>query len=377
MPSSLMLLTYPYRPDPRVFREARSLIKHGVKVHLIAWNREGDLPAHAEENGVDVIRVGPRSPFRSAAKIILRLPMFWFNALRASRKLEFDVIHCHDFDTLPLGLFLSRLRRKPVLYDSHDIYSLMVKKDVGELSNYIWRVEKSLSTRADEIITTTEKWASLLSVGRAARARVVTNSPDTGVLDGADPKEIRERHGLRGFVMSYLGSLEPGRFIEELVASAESLKGVTLAIGGNGTLRPIVERAASSNQAVKFLGTLDTDEALKVTLASDLVVVMLDPTNPNYRESIPVKVLDAMASSRPVIISQGLDISKKIEEVGCGFVIPYNLEAFKDTIPVARTFPNVLDEMGRKGREYYDKELSWEHSKEELLKTYRGLVGHF
>jgi glycosyltransferase involved in cell wall biosynthesis len=372
-----MLLTYPYRPDPRVFREARTLIRHGVKVHLIAWDRDGDLPRHADENGIDVIRVGPKCPYRSAAKVVSRLPRFWFRALRASRNLDFDIIHCHDFDTLPLGLLLSRLRRRAVLYDAHDIYSMVIRKDVGEVSNLVWYAEKFMSRRANEIVTTNEKWADLLSIGREVKARVVTNSPDTGVLDGADAKEIRERHGLRGFVISYLGSLEPGRFVEELVTSVASLGKLTLAIGGSGTLRPIVEKAASASTAIKFLGTLDTDEALRVTLASDLVIVMLDPTNPNYRESIPVKVLDAMACGRPMVISQGLDISKKIDEIGCGFVIPYNAEAFKETIPVAMTFPNVLDEMGKKGRAYYDKELSWEHSRDELLKAYKALVGQF
>jgi len=58
-------------------------------------------------------------------------------------------------------------------------------------------------------------------------------------------------------------------------------------------------------------------------------------------------------------------------------VIPYNAEAFKETIPVAMTFPNVLDEMGKKGRAYYDKELSWEHSRDELLMAYKALVGQF
>lgn len=369
-----MLLTYPYRPDPRVFREARALTRHGIKVHLIAWDRDTGKRRQIDENGVDVVRVGPPCPYRSAGRVITRLPRYWLNALRESRSMDFDIIHCHDFDTLPLGMLLSRLRRKPVLYDAHELYSAMIKKDVPSFSKLIWKKEKYISGRADELITVNESLAETLSADRKTPARIVRNSPDTGVLDGADSGQIKERFNLHGFVVSYLGSLEPGRFVPEMIDAIDPKGKITLAIGGNGTLRSMVEKAAAKNSAIKFLGTLDTDEALRVTLASDLVVAMLDPANPNYRISTPVKVLDAMACGRPVVTSEGLDIAKKIEEIDCGFVVPYDKNAFVEILTVASAFPHVLDEKGRRGKEYFEKELSWEHSRDELLKAYRALV---
>jgi glycosyltransferase involved in cell wall biosynthesis len=375
MPSSLMLLTYPYRPDPRVFREARAMARHGFKIHLIAWDRDSGRRHQVDENGVDVVRVGPRCPYRSVRSIMLRLPRYWFNALRESRRMDFDIVHCHDFDTLPLGMMLSKLRSRPVLYDAHEIYSDMIGKDAPGVSQFVWTCEKWMSGRAEELVTVNEALAAKLSKDRATPARIVRNSPDIGILDGAEAKPIKERYNLRGFVISYLGSLEPGRFVPELVSSSEPSGEITLAIAGNGTLRPLVEKAASTNHSIRFLGTLDTDEALRVTWASDLVVAMLDPSNRNYRASTPVKVLDAMACGRPVVTSEGLDISNVVDSVGCGFVIPYEIRAFRKTVEHAIASPKVLDEMGQKGREYFEKELSWEHSEEELLRAYRELAG--
>jgi len=368
-----MLLTYPHRPDPRVFRESRALVRHGVTINLIAWDRDGGLPKKAEEGGVHVVRVGPRCPYRSAAKVISRLPLFWFNALRQSRRIEFDVIHCHDFDTLPLGLLLSRLRAKPVLYDAHELYSGMIRKDVPSVADIVWHVEKWMSEKVDEVVTVNESLASRLSEGRRDQVRIVMNSPDPGILEGADAAEIRKRHNLEGFVISYLGSLEPGRFVKELVDSIDPSGKIELAIGGNGTLASIAEKGAQSNSHVKFLGTLDTDEALRITWASDVVIAMLDPSNPNYRASTPVKVLDAMACGRPVITSKGLDISKMVEEVGCGFVVPYDKEAFKTVLDKAMADPKALEEMGQKGKEYFDRELSWERSQDALFRAYKAL----
>lgn len=372
-----MLLTYPHRPDPRVYREARALVRNGVKIHLIAWDREGDLPKRADESGVDVIRLGPKCPYRSAGKVLSRLPRFWFNALRTSRSLEFDLVHAHDFDTLPLALLISKLRGKPVLYDAHELYSSMVRKDIGGFADVLWKFEGMLARCPEEIVTVNYELARALSEKREKIPHIVTNSPDMGLLDGADVTEIRHRHGLKGFVVSYLGSLEPGRFVEEMLDSIDPRGKIMLAIAGNGTLKPMVEKAAARNPAIKFLGTLETDEALRITYASDLVLAMLDPSNPNYRISTPVKVLDAMASGRPFVTSQGLNISEKVEELECGFIIPYEKQAFKETLSVSSTFPQVLEGMGRKGKEYYEKEMSWEKSREELLKAYKALVGQF
>jgi glycosyltransferase involved in cell wall biosynthesis len=375
MPSTLMLLTNPFRPDPRVLREARPLIEHGLKVQLIAWDRDGALPKRATEHGIEILRLGPKCSYRSVGKVLSRLPRFWFRALNASRRLEFGLVHCHDFDTLPIGLVIGRLRGKPVLYDAHEIYSNMVRKDIGGFSRIVWRFERMLSRRADGIITINDTLAKPLSAGRKSPPRIVMNSPDTSVLEGADAAEIRARYNLKGFVISYLGSLEPGRFVKEMVGSIEPSDKLTLAIGGNGTMRPVAEKASLGNASIRFLGTIDTDEALRVTWASDLVVVMLDPTNPNYRISTPIKVLDAMACERPMVISEGLDISSKITETGCGFVIPYESEAFKATIAKALTSHDLLREMGRKGKEYFDRNWSWERSEIELLKAYQALLG--
>jgi glycosyltransferase involved in cell wall biosynthesis len=375
MPSTLMLLTYPFRPDPRVLREARSIVKHGLKVQLMAWDRDGALPKHATEHGIDVLRLGPKCPYRSAGKVLSRLPRFWLRALNASRKLEFGLVHCHDFDTLPLGLMIGRLRGKPVLYDAHEIYSAMIRKDIGGFSRIMWWLERMLSSRADGIVTVNDALAKSLTAEGKSPPRIVMNSPDTSVLDGANAAEIRARYDLKGFVVSYLGSLEPGRFVQEMVSSIEPSGKLTLAIGGDGTMRPAAEKASLGNPSIKFLGTLDTDEALRVTWASDLIVTMLDPTNPNYRVSTPVKVLDAMACGKPMILSEGLDISVKVKEMGSGFVIPYDRDAFKSVISNAMTHPDMLKEMGRNGKSYFDQNLSWLRSEKELLAVYTSLLG--
>lgn len=374
MPSTLMLLSNPHRPDPRVLLEARALRSAGYGVHLIAWDREATRALEDDEDGIHVLRLGPRCPPRSAARILTRLPRFWMRALRAGNGLGFDVVHAHDFDTLPLGMAISRLSGKPLLYDAHELYAKMIENEVGPLSRLIWTWERRCARRADAVITVSNALASELSVGRKEKAAVVATSQDPSVIDGADVREIREEYGLKGFVVSYLGSLEPGRFVEEFITSFKPEDKITLLIGGSGTLEPLVANEAMTNQALRFVGTVGADDALKLTWASDLVVAMMDPSNPNNVVGTPGKIINALAVGRPMVTTRGLNIAKKVEEAGCGVVIPYSRTAFIEAVLKAAADATALTDMGKKGRELYDKEYSWTRSRDELLRVYRALI---
>jgi glycosyltransferase involved in cell wall biosynthesis len=369
-----MLLSNPHRPDPRVLLEARALKSAGYELHLVAWDREQTRPIEADEGGVHVIRLGPKAPQRAPTRILVNLPRFWLRALRASRRLRFDIIHAHDFDTLPLGMAISRLTGKPLLYDAHELYAKMIEDEVGPLSKAVWFFERMCSARADAVITVSEAVADELSKGRGDRARVVSTSQDPSVIEGADVQAIRRRYGLKGFVVSYLGSLEPGRFIEETLTSFAPSDGITVLVGGSGTLKEVVESEAARNPAIKYIGTVDADEALRLTWASDLVVAMMDPANPNNVIGTPGKIINAMSVGRAIITTEGLDIARRVREAKCGIVVPYEKRAFVEAVKRAVAEPKPLLEMGRRGRELYDREFSWTRSRDELLRTYQSLV---
>ena len=375
MASTLMLLSNPHRPDPRVLREARALIDAGIGVRLIAWDREGGRPERAVEEGVEVVRLGPRSAYRSFSQVVPGLLGFWFRAARAARRLDFDAVHCHDFDTLPLGLMVARARGKPLILDAHDIYSLMIVGESPLVGRMLWPVERWMASKTDRLITTNETMGQMLSGRGGVSPVVVRNSPDISILSGHSRDDTRKRHGLTGFIVSYFGSLEPGRAVEELATAFSPDEGITVAIGGSGTLRPSVERAAWENEAVRFLGTIETDEVLRITDASDIIPVMYDPSNPKYRICTPIKVLEAMACGRPMITTKGLDISETVESVGCGLVIPYGKKELAKAIRLAARSPEKLTEMGGRGRKYFDRNLGWEASKAALTGAYRALLG--
>ena len=375
MVSSLMLLSNPFRPDPRVLQEIRALAQAGVRVTLLAWDRDTGRASEKEEHGARVVRLGPRCPFRSPVKVLTRLPRFWLRALLRARRESFDLVHSHDMDTLPVGMLIARLHGKPLLYDAHELYAKMIENEAGPISRLVWVLEKALSRCADEVVTVGAVMAAELSKGRASPVRIVTTSPDPSVVAGADREEVRRKWGMDGFVVSYLGSLEPGRFVEELVSAFPERSSIKVIVAGSGTLGPTVESAAGANKNVRFIGTVDADEALRITWASDMVVAMMDPKDPINRVGTPGKVINAMALGRPVVVTSGVDIAERVRRAECGIVVPYETKAFVEAVSRAAADPKSLEEMGRRGREHYETELSWARSRDELLGAYRALAG--
>jgi len=235
-------------------------------------------------------------------------------------------------------------------------------------------MELSCARWPDEVITVNDSLASELKRHRIGDVSVVATSQDPSEVLKNDRNALRARYGMKGFVISYLGALEPGRFVEELVTSFSAVDGVSVLVAGSGTLEPKILEAARANPGVKFIGRVDSDEALRLTFASDLTLAMMDPSNPNNRVGTPGKIINSLAVGRPVITTKGLQIADKIEKAEAGIVVPFDRAIFVEAVLKAAANQKVLDEMGRKGKELYEKSYSWEHSRTELLTVYERLL---
>ena len=56
----VMVVSNAFRPDPRVYREAKTLVDHGFKVTVYAWDRECKHPMNEIIDGIFVERIQVR-----------------------------------------------------------------------------------------------------------------------------------------------------------------------------------------------------------------------------------------------------------------------------------------------------------------------------
>jgi len=52
----LMTLANPFTHDPRVYNEARSLVKAGYKVTVLAWDRKKEYLPREIKDGINIVR---------------------------------------------------------------------------------------------------------------------------------------------------------------------------------------------------------------------------------------------------------------------------------------------------------------------------------
>jgi glycosyltransferase involved in cell wall biosynthesis len=123
----VMLLSNPFRPDTRVLKEAESLQSMGYIVTIL-FGIVKQLTLGKFPSGVHIIRFqNVPSSYGIGSRQLSRLTRFWSAVIPILNRLRPDLVHCHDFDTLPVGLLWGRLHKLPVVYDAHEYYAELVR----------------------------------------------------------------------------------------------------------------------------------------------------------------------------------------------------------------------------------------------------------
>ncbi len=365
---SLMLLSNPMVYDPRVKNEAETLMRNGHRVTVIGWDRNSEFPSEEVMNGVKVIRLRNSNYMGLLPLMLLRLRSWWRMAYRAAIILSFDVVHCHDLDTLPTGVWLKKQLGVPLIYDAHEIWGYMVAKELPNvLVNHFLRKERHLIKYADAVITVNEPMKEYFEKIARVPVTVVMNAKHVMV----DEYEAAE-NGV--FTLLYIGILTESRMIKGLMDAVRGLP-VNLIIGGHGRPRYVAELQEKSRRIsnVEFIGVVPQEEVLPLTLASDAVVCMTDPSDRNNSIATANKQFEAMACGRPIIVSKGTYPGEFTREHNVGIVVEHSISGLRWGIVKLMNTPEICETLGRRALKKGIEEFNWERQEETLMKVYGGL----
>lgn len=374
----LMLLTNSYDPDPRVRQEALALIRMGCRVRLLAWDRDLKAAASQVIEGVEVERVFLRSSHGRGGTqaffyIALYLKMLW-RGLRT----RFDIVHCHDLDTLPLGFILGRLKRKPVIYDAHESFPDMLEGSVPRVVKHgLIYLENFLIRRIDLLITVGEKLRRHFSERGARRTVVVGNwkRPAEFVRTPAQNERIRSALGIPDtMVVVAITQLLKDRKLEVFLEAVDQSPNVYAIVGGRGILEEFVKERAARNPRIKFVGFASGQQIGDYTCAADVVYYGFDPENPNARFSAPNKLFEALAAGRPIITGDFGEIAALVREASCGVVLEeYSPEKIKKAL-AALEDRNLRTTMARNAERFGRTTMNWDRGEEILYREYSALL---
>ncbi len=299
--------------DQRLQRVASLFVDQGYKVRCIGRRlREspsaGSLPFDTKR-------------FRM---IFTRGPLFYacFN-LRLFFTLLFSrrpvLMIANDLDTLPAVFFAGRLRRIPLIYDSHELFTQVPELIHRKRVQRIWKgIEGFLLPRIRNAVTVSYPIAEIYRRLYGVRFRVVRNVPRR--IEKPVPKSAVSEYTGKQLII-YQGALNMGRGLELMIETMKFLDNVNLLIVGNGDiekdLKAMVEKEGLT-QKIHFKGRLTPNDLAPLTAGCDLGISLEEDLGLNYRYALPNKLFDYIQARIPVLCSALPEMARIVETYGVG-----------------------------------------------------------
>jgi glycosyltransferase involved in cell wall biosynthesis len=407
-PKILMWVENHFPQDTRVTNEARLLTNAGYEVAVIALRSPGQA-ARETWNGIEVYRVPTLELFKKTVAtngsrvnlLCVRLKSFfgyvveylYFTSacLLVSTYIfvrhGFDVMHAHNPpDTLFLVAVPFKLLGKKFVFDQHDLcpelYRSRYKAAEGFYTRFLRMFEWCSLKLADVTIATNESYKRI-QIERANKNPsdifVVRNGPNQMRMTPASPSARLK--GMKKSILCYIGSLNPQDGVDYLLRSLRHLlHGLKRAdfhcviMGTGDSLQDLRDLAGSLqvNGCVELTGFV-SDEDLQANLAAADICVDPDPSSPLNDVSTWIKVMEYMASAKP-IVAFDLKETRFSAQDAAVYVEPNNEAEFAKAIAQLMDHPELHAKMGTYGRRRVEDQLQWAKVGKNLLTAYETLL---
>jgi glycosyltransferase involved in cell wall biosynthesis len=364
-------------PTQSVYQLCCALVRNGCEVRVLTTDANGpdavldvDTDRDIEiENGLWV-RYCHRIFDVSVSPALLRL--------LAARIRWADVVHLmavYSFPTIPT-LLLCKLLGKPVVWSPRGMLQRWEGTRKPKLKA-LWEMVCRLIAPKRFILHVTSDQEAAESAGRFSRAQiaVIPNGVEVPPSVSRPPSSVSGPQSPRELRLVYLGRFDPKKGIENLLQARSMLNGdvgsrLSLTIAGAGdveyekTLEITISQMAPAERP-KMIGSVSGGEKAKLFENADVVVV------PSYTENFGLVVAEALAHGVPVIASKGTPW-QRVEQVGCGLWVNNSPESLAAAIKQISRMP--LREMGQRGREWMQREYSWDLIAKRTMKLYISIV---
>ncbi|AQM58649.1 glycosyltransferase [Clostridium baratii] len=408
--------------DARVLRECTSLVEAGYDVTLVAIDDPNDEKVKRREikDGINIVRVKrypshyifTRKVLRRVKEfkilllplIIIYLALLYFSKILGILALLYmafmmngtlrgimlkchialhmtyhgfkangDIYHSNDLNTLPQGYICSKLRRTPIIYDSHEVQS----SRTGYNEKTVKFFEGFFVKRVNKMIMTTDTRAEYVSnLYKIEKPAVIHNYPFyTG------DKSIKNKIDLHNIcdidkdepILLYQGGIQQGRGLEQIVKAIPKFKkGIVVFIGDGkikNNLKKLVEDTGVSNR-VRFIDKVPVDELKYYTASAYLGFQVLNNVCFNHYSALSNKLFEYIMSEVPVVACSFPEISRVVRDGEIGICVDS-----ENPSSIARGVNTLLDDIGhyelfkkncKKAKEIYN----WDNEKRLFVNIY-------
>ena len=357
--------------DQRVNKSCLTLQKAGFEV-LLVGRRQRKSPPMDER------------PYKSHRMKLLfeKGPFFYaeFN-IRLFIFLLFHRCQCllsNDLDTLLPNFWISKLKRIPLIYDSHEYFTEVPELVSRPKVQRVWkRIEEYVVPKLPEMITVCQSIADLFHEKYGIKVHVIRNIPMRKMLPTPATREDVGLDPQKHILVLQGSGINIHRGSEELVDAMGYLDDCQLVIIGGGDVLPILKEKVAANHLddrVKFFPRMPYQKMMAITQLAELGFTLDKDTNLNYRFSLPNKLFDYIQAGVPIVASHLTEIERIITHYNIGtFIENHEPETIAGTIKNALNDEKKLAEW-KNNLIFAAQELCWENEEEVLLKIYEKYV---
>ena len=186
------------------------------------------------------------------------------------------------------------------------------------------------------------------------------------------PREgsFKQRWGIEGKVVAYLGQVSPRKGVEHLAAAfaGGGIPGATLVVGGNDMGGMALARQHADADVV-FTGLLEGPERLALLVDADVLVY------PSTREVFGLVPFEGLMCGTPAVVGGDCGCGELIAQAGAGLLVRHaDVEGLRARILTLLRDEVAAGAMVKRGRRYVEQHLSFARVAEQHAALYDAVL---
>jgi glycosyltransferase involved in cell wall biosynthesis len=297
--------------DQRVHKVAMSLTSAGYSVKLVGRKLPASPTVSRSYPTYRMILLFNKGPL-FYAEYNIRL---FFHLLFSKA----EILLSNDLDTLPANYLASKLKMKPLVYDSHELFTEVPELIERPKIQRIWlKIEELILPKIKYSYTVCQSLASYYNQKYDISMKVVRNAPMRKESVQWIP-DINKKN-----IVLYQGSVNIGRGIDLVIKAMKFLENVEFWVIGSGDVlneMKDIARVKGVSDKVKFMGRIPFSDLVHYTHQAMVGISIEENRGLNYYYALPNKVFDYIHSGVPVLGSNLPEIASIIKNHGVGRII--------------------------------------------------------
>lgn len=358
--------------DQRVDKVCNTLLSLGFDVTLVGRKLPTSLSLSPRKYNTKRLKLQFKKGALFYAELNFRL--FWYLLFK-----KHSVLLANDLDTLLANYWVSKLKRKELVYDSHEYFTEVPELEEGSFAKNMWlRIERNIFPKLQHVYTVCDSIADVYKEKYSVDVKVVRNIPKQNLQKNFKTREELRLPKDKKILLLQGAGINIDRGAEEMVEAMKFLPEnyLFVIVGGGDVFEILKEIITKENlqEKVKIVGKVPYEELINYTFNADLGLSLDKNTNLNYQYSLPNKLFDYINYQTPVLTSNLVEIKRIVETYKVGWITnSHNPKEIADT--VLKIFENETEYNEKKNNTLRaSSELNWENEEMVLKEIYSKLL---